>query len=110
MISITEINNCCQQIWSDAPLIVNKDVLGLFWKTSSSICMIRKAKIKIAAVNTPAMVKFKSLLSIENDLRSDDIKINLYFQIRVSFTLDTIKRIRNPIQNKGKICCGMEIP
>ena len=88
LVSITEIVSDCQQIGTGALLIINSYILGLLWEKQCFFLFDSHSKDKtgrVSATGTAVLLKFDSLQSLENYIKSvyySNYPMTLYFQIQ----------------------------
>ena len=88
LLSITEIVNSAQQIETGALLILNNYILGLIWGTGSIYLFDSHSKDEygnFSSTGTAVLLKFDSLNSLENYIRSVYYNTSphfLYFQVQ----------------------------
>ena len=78
--SITEIVNDCQQIATGALLIINNHILGLLWEKQCFFLFDSHSKNEIGRISvksTAVLLRFDSLQSLENYIKSVYILLKL---------------------------------
>ena len=88
LVSVTEIVSEIQQIGTGALFIINDYILGLLWRNQCFFLFDFHSKDEIgrmSATGTSVMLKFDSLQSLENYIKSvyfSSYPVTLYFQIQ----------------------------
>ena len=107
LLSITEIVNIAQQIGTGALLIVNNYILGIILGTGSIYLFDSHSKDEygnLSSTGTAVLLKFDSLNSLENYIRSIYYNTSLrtlYFQVQ--FT-----KVHCSANNKTAIKCAIK--
>ena len=111
LVSITEIVSDCQQIGTGALLFINNYILGLLWGNQYFFLFDSHSKDEIgrvSATGTAVLVKFDSLQSLENYIKSvyySNYPMTLYFQIqflKLKCTENTKSTIKSALKSKRK--------
>ena len=88
MLSVTEIVDSVEGIWTDALLIVNNCILGLIWWTDSLYPFNSHSNDEnsnLSSSGASVILKFDTLHSLENYIRSvyyNVYPMTLYFQLQ----------------------------
>ena len=111
LVSITEIVSDCQQIGTGARLIINNYILGVLWENQYFFLFDSHSKDEIgrmSAAGTVVSLKFDSLRSLENYIKSvyySNYPTTLYFQVqflKLKCTDNANSAIKNALKKERK--------
>ena len=110
-VSITEIVSDCQKIGTGAWLIINNYILDVLWGNHCFFLFGSHSKDEIgrmSATGTTVLLKFDSLRSLENYIKSvyySNYPMTLYFQVqflKIKCTDNADSAIKNELKSERK--------